>query len=107
VDVTDTGAELGASLAIPGAPTFTPWLEAGLVYRQSSIRIRPLNLNFSSDHSIGFQVGGGLELPIARQVALAPAVRYTDYAADGDVFGERDSATGSHLAIELAASLRF
>jgi opacity protein-like surface antigen len=108
-DATDSGFSLGARIGLPVTGSIAPWLFGGVLLHQVEIEGREGNLTVSmkSDRSVGFEVGGGVSLPIAPLLSLTPAVRYRRYTADFDFAGETWSEDVTYFAIDLGVRLRF
>lgn len=78
-DAEDSGFSVGITTALPGGGTgVAPWVGAGLVFRTLELG----GVEEGIDESVGFEVGGGVALPLARNVRLTPAIGYRRYGTE-------------------------
>jgi opacity protein-like surface antigen len=77
-DATDAGFSVGVTTALPGiAPNVAPWVGGGLVFHQ--LQVNGSSAGVSQD--MGFEVGGGVAVGVARNVRLTPGIGYRQYGA--------------------------
>lgn len=107
-DATDSGFSLGARLGLP-AGAISPWVFGGVLLHQVEIEGRDgdVTASMTSDRSVGFEVGGGVALPIAPALSLTPAVRYRRYSTDFDFGGETWSEDITYFTVDVGVRLRF
>jgi opacity protein-like surface antigen len=82
-EVQDAGFSVGLTTALPSVSGISPWVGAGLV-------IHELDLDDETDEGdddgieedLGFEVGGGLALPLAPNIRLTPGIGYRQYGVD-------------------------
>lgn len=77
-DAKDAGFSVGLTAALPVGGTLAPWIGAGAVFHT-------LELNGSEegiDEDVGFEVGGGIAVPLTRNVRLTPGIGYRRYGVD-------------------------
>src|SRR5829696_7408669 len=68
-DAEDSGFSVGLTAAIPGGGArVAPWIGAGAVFHTLELG----GIEEGIDESVGFEVGGGVALGIARNVRLTP-----------------------------------
>lgn len=77
-DAIDQGFSAGLTTALPRFAGVAPWLGVGTVFHQLEIG----GSDDGIDEDIGFEVGGGLALSLARNVRLTPGVGYRRYATE-------------------------
>jgi hypothetical protein len=77
-DAIDQGFSAGLTTALPRFAGVAPWVGAGAVFHQLEIG----GSDEGIDEDIGFEVGGGLALSLARNVRLTPGVGYRRYATE-------------------------
>lgn len=96
-EVQDAGFSVGLTTALPTLGTgLSPWVGAGLLIHQ---------FDFDDDNAaggdqdieeeLGFEVGGGLAVPLARNIRLTPGIGYRHYGVEvgtllGPLFGAAD-----------------
>lgn len=109
----DSGFSGGVKLMLPLATMsrLGPWVKGGVVYRKLGVnlddeRFDELEDELETDPALGFEVGGGLSLPLGPRVAVTPGVRYLSYSAD-PVDGGDGEVNVSHLTLDLGLSIRF
>jgi len=103
----DVGFEGGVQLGVPLSLMGTrPWVRAGVVGHQ--LQFSDPEASATSDLSIGFGVGAGVDLPLAGGLALSPSIRYRTYSAE---FASENpielGTTVSYLAASVGLSYHF
>lgn len=82
-ELEDTGFSVGVTTALPSVSGIAPWVGAGVVLHQFDFNDETdENGNDGIEEDIGFEVGGGLALPLARNVRLTPGIGYRQYGVD-------------------------
>ena len=73
------GVQAGVRAMFP-MPRVTPYLQAGLSIQSYEVEIDGPGPDFAfkTESEIGFEVGGGLEVPLSPRLSLTPALTYTD-----------------------------
>jgi hypothetical protein len=83
LDLVDSGLNAGLRYTLPVVGrTLVPYLRGGLVYHQLSIDT-PFGRS-SSDYGLGFDIGGGLAVPLSPRFSLQPSVSYVAYSPNID-----------------------
>lgn len=78
-EVQDAGFSVGLTTALPALGTgISPWIGAGVVLHQLEIDDEDDGI----EEDVGFEVGGGLAVPLARNVRLTPGIGYRQYGVD-------------------------
>lgn len=106
-DLTDQGFAFGARLSLPfgGLTGLGPWVRAGAVYNQISRETDSTVGDFESDRKFGFEVGGGLSIPLGMVVSVTPGVRYRTYSPG--LTGNLSDTNVSYLVADLGLSFGF
>ena len=110
-DATDSGFRAGAKVALPlqGLTGLAPFAFAGLTYSQVETGASDggSSISFESDNALGFEVGGGVEVPVAPALSLTPALRYRSHAAEFDAFAELggEETTVSYISLDVGLKL--
>jgi len=80
------GAEAGLMVEFFGShPQAQPFLRAGAVYQQLTVDLHDPNVaneNVKSDWHLGFQLAGGLEIPVNQYLSFVPSVELQTYSVD-------------------------
>ena len=98
----DYGFEAGAKLTLPIASGFSPFLRGGAVFHQVRLNVDSDlgdDIDFD-DEEIGFEVGGGFQIPLGPTLSLTPSVRYVTFGL-GDDFNWSYVAAGVGLTARL------
>jgi hypothetical protein len=104
-DATDSGFAVGLSAALPGTAGLDPWVGAGLLFHR--LEVRGTRTGVSED--MGFEVGGGVAIPLTPRLRLSPAVNYRQYGASIPALAgltARD-LTVQYLSLGLGLNLSF
>lgn len=111
-ETVDTGLRAGVEFSIPlGAASATPFVFGGVLYHQLSASVSEggISFNIEADRALGFEVGGGVEVPLGAVLSFTPGVRYGTHSAafefdDAPAPGD-DEVTVGRVTIDLG--LRF
>jgi opacity protein-like surface antigen len=68
------GFEGGVRVTFP-SPNFTPFFRGGALYQKSSVSGSGVTL--SSDYELGFNLGGGVEVPITSRFSFTPQASFS------------------------------
>jgi hypothetical protein len=84
----DGGFSVGLTAAIPGGTArVAPWVGAGAVFHTLELG----GVEEGIDEAVGFEVGGGVALGIARNVRLTPGIGFRRYGTEIEgLLGDRD-----------------
>jgi hypothetical protein len=94
--LTDYGFDVGAKLTLPTGTGLSPFLRGGAVFHQ--IRGEAGNQDIPyRDEEVGFEVGGGIVLPLGPTVSVTPTVRYVTFNAGETNFNFSYIAAGAGL----------
>lgn len=77
----DSGFSVGLTAAIPGGTArVAPWIGAGAVFHTLELG----GVEDGIDEEVGFEVGGGVAIGVARNVRLTPGIGYRRYGTELD-----------------------
>jgi opacity protein-like surface antigen len=91
-EIQDEGFSVGLTTALPRLSGISPWVGAGLVIHQFDFNDNTENGDDDGiDEDLGFEVGGGLAVPLGANVRLTPGIGYRQYGVDvGTLLGTSD-----------------
>jgi opacity protein-like surface antigen len=99
-----------AMFATPTLPV-TPFLKGGLVYHKAEINFDDDELNGDDDDSefgLGFEVGGGVMIPLGPRLSFTPGIMYSSYKpGDEDDTGDDNDLDLSHIRLDVGLRIRF
>jgi opacity protein-like surface antigen len=102
-------AGVKAMFASPTLPV-TPFLKGGLVYHKVELDVEELDLGDEddSDFGLGFEVGGGLMVPLGPRLSFTPAVSYTSFkpSFEGDE-GDDEADSITSFRVDVGLNIRF
>ena len=105
-DIENTGYAFGFQFQRALYGDMGGWARAGGIYTHAEIEDADGELVSDSGHELGWEVGGGLHVPITDRIALIPGVRYRTVSLEFD-----DDATIpmdlSYLTAEIGFQLRL
>jgi hypothetical protein len=105
--VVDTGVNAGLEVS-PGLRLggLAPWLRAGAVVQQLTFTGEGERL--VSPMALGYQLGGGVVVPVRGPIRLRPGLHYRSYPAELDLgaFGGR-TVNVAHVTLDLGISVHF
>lgn len=82
-EVQDAGFSAGLTASLPTLGTgIVPWVGAGVVLHQLEFDAEDGDADEGVDEDIGFEVGGGLAVPLARNIRLTPGIGYRQYGVE-------------------------
>jgi hypothetical protein len=82
-------------------------LEAGGTYKHVEIEDDDGDLIADSDHSLGYEVGAGLVLPLGAEWRLTPMGRFRSLDPEFDIGSVTMSGTFRYVALEVGLTRRF
>jgi opacity protein-like surface antigen len=106
-DVENTGYAFGLQFQHPLAGSMEWLLRAGAVYNHIELEDNDGDIVADSGHEFGWEVGGGVSIPLNPRFALTPGVRYRTLSADLDVGAGNVPVDLSYVAIELGIAYSF
>jgi hypothetical protein len=106
----DSGFSAGAQLSLPlGMITgVSPWVRGGAIFHIFDYELEEdagANPDTSSDRTLGFEAGAGVDIPLGLILSFTPGVTYRSYEPqfEGLTNGERLS----YLAVEMGLRVRL
>jgi opacity protein-like surface antigen len=106
-DVEDTGYTFGIRIDHALTPLVGGWARAGGLYNHVELEDRDGALVADSKHGLGWELGGGLSVPITRRVALTPGVRYRSLTRDLQIGDATRSSTLSYVTLGTGIVVGF
>lgn len=87
-DIVDSGFRVGVQAGLPFTPFIgvSPFVFAGGIYNKTEVELSGGGASISgeSDSSLGYELGGGLAIPLGPALQLTPAVRYRSHSVEVD-----------------------
>ena len=102
-------AGVKAMFATPTLPV-TPFLKGGLVYHKVQLDIEDVDLGDEdeSDFGLGFEVGGGVMVPLGPRLSFTPAVSYTSFKPNFEGDEDDDDADNiTSFRVDVGLNIRF
>ena len=78
-DFTSHGYEVGVEYILPHQTVMAPWLRAGATLHR--FRYRAGTFETETDPAAGFEIGGGVHIPLRDRLTLVPSLRFARYVA--------------------------
>jgi hypothetical protein len=96
----DEGFAAGAKITppIPGLIGFSPWVRGGVLFHTLELT----GVDEESGRSTGFEVGGGIDIPLGMVLSFTPGVIYRQYSPD---YGD-DASDAKVSYFDLSLGLR-
>jgi hypothetical protein len=104
VNWTEQGFDVGvkARFAAPTGLPLTPFFRGGAIFHK--LGISDDDASISGDHKLGFDVGGGVEIGVARNITLTPQLGYSQFSPGDDedeIEGEDLNVSNINVAVGL------
>jgi hypothetical protein len=101
-------AGVKAMFASPTLPV-TPFLKGGLVYHKLQLEIEDIDLgdDDDTDFGLGFEVGGGVMVPLGPRLSFTPAVSYTSFKPNYQGEDEQDEDNVTSFRVDVGLNIRF
>jgi len=107
-DVEDTGYAFGLRYVAPVSSRAKPWVRAGGLFNHVEIEDQDAgDLLADSDHTWGFEAGGGLDVALNDRWSLTPGVRYRRFEPKVRFSGGESSATLTYFVFDVGIALKF
>ncbi len=103
VSVNDKGFDAGLRASFAGMGGFTPFLKGGLVFHEIEFDVDGESV--STDSHLGFEIGGGVEIPLGPRMSFTPGVSFTSYSLDDDELEEELDVT--HIKVDVGLRVRI
>jgi hypothetical protein len=115
IETSQSGFAAGARLHVQNLPSTRPWIGAGMIANQLSMRYSWTDdewddvssgvETWDSDYSFGFEAEAGLELPVGPRISLTPVVGYRRYTLREGNFTAAHPV--SYFSVQLGGSVAF
>ena len=106
--VEDTGYAFGLRYVVPVSSRAKPWVRAGGLYNHVEVEGSSAGLLVAdSKHTLGLEVGGGLEFPLGGPWSLTPGLRYRRFEPTVRFGGVESSSTLSDVTFDVGMVLGF
>lgn len=107
VDVTEQGFDVGlkARFASPTGLPVTPFFRGGAIFHK--IGVSEDDVSVSGDYKLGFDVGGGVEVGLARNITLTPQVGYSQFNPGDEDEDIDDSVDVSNVTVGVGINIRL
>lgn len=106
-DVEDTGYAFGLRI-MPAVPSpAKPWVRGGALYNHIEIEDDDGSLVADSEHTFGWEVGGGLDLSFGGSWSLTPGIRYRRFEPDVRFGTSRTPATLAYVTYDVGVAWNF
>jgi opacity protein-like surface antigen len=107
-DVEDTGYAFGLRYVAPISNRAKPWVRAGGLFNHIEIEDEEAGDLFAdSEHTLGFEVGGGLDVALSDRWSLTPGVRYRRFEPNVRFGGVEYPTTLSYVAFDVGVGVNF
>lgn len=86
IDAVDEGFDAGVRASFSTMGLF-PWVKGGVVYHDAEfvfdedLGVGPERVEITG-RQLGFEIGGGVEVPLGQHLSFTPGVSYVQYSAD-------------------------
>jgi opacity protein-like surface antigen len=106
---TEQGFDVGlkARFAGPTGLGATPFFRGGAIFHK--IGVSEDDVSVSGDYKLGFDVGGGVEIPVSPRIMLTPQVGYSQFnpADDDDLEPGEEEINVSNIHLAVGVSIRL
>lgn len=106
-DVENTGYAFGLIFDHPVAGNVSSWLRGGALYGHVELENAAGDLVADSGHELGWEVGGGVRVPLTERLSLTPGVRYRTLSADIAVGQATVPVDLAYVMAEIGLQFRF
>jgi len=98
---TEQGFDVGlkARFASPTGVPVTPFFRGGAIIHKLSVSDD--DVSFSGDYKVGFEAGGGVEIPLAQRITLTPQVGYSQFNPGDDEDDSDVNVSNVHLGVGI------
>lgn len=107
VDVEETGYAAGLRFEHPLVSRAAYWLRAGATANHIELEDGDGDIVFDSGHGIGWEVGGGVTIPMGTRLSLTPGVRYRALSRDLELGGGATPVDLRYLTVGAGVAYRF
>ena len=104
--VEDTGYTFGLRFEHPFRGRTAAWVRAGGLANHMELELDD-DVVGDTGHGLGYEVGGGLAIPLGRRTTVTPGVRYRSFERHLEVNGGTASGRLSYVTIGAGIAVRF
>lgn len=109
VSIRDQGFEAGVKAMFGGGTMpVSPFVKGGVLFHTLSVagEGEGVEAEVESDNAIGFEVGGGVAIPLGQRMSVTPALTYSKFSTDeeDEFFGE---VNVSGLRLDIGLNFRI
>ncbi len=107
-DLEDTGYAFGLRYVAPLSGRAQPWVRAGGLYTHVEIEDAEAgDLIADSDHTLGFEIGAGVDLSLNDHWSLTPGARYRRFDPKVRRAGVETTARLAYLTFDVGIAWKF
>lgn len=106
-DLDHTGYTFGLRFEHPFGSRLSYWLRAGGTASHLEFEDGDGDLISDTGHGLGYELGGGLVVPVGARLRLTPGVRFRSLTRDIELAGGKESGTLSYLAAGVGVQFSF
>jgi opacity protein-like surface antigen len=106
-DVEDTGYAFGLRIVPAIASPVKPWVRGGALFNHIEIEDDEGSLVADSEHTWGWEIGGGLDLSFGGSWSLTPGLRYRRFEPDVRFGATRTPATLGYVTYDVGIAWKF
>ncbi len=107
-EFTSRGYDAGVELVLPHTTVFEPWLRAGATLHRFRYRTGG-GFQTETEAAVGFEIGGGVSIPLAPRLSVVPSLRFARYVATLDLntfAAGGEPFTVTRMLLEVGGRLR-
>jgi opacity protein-like surface antigen len=107
LSMVSSGFDAGVIAYIPGVSMVEPWVRGGVILHQMQFKASAEGMSASEkgDFALGFEVGGGVAVPITPRISITPGVTYRSYKPKFE--GESSNEAMTDLGLDVGIRIRF
>jgi hypothetical protein len=107
LDLNDTGYALGLRFEHPMFSRAAWWVRGGGLVNHIEVEDSRGDIIDDTGHGLGWEVGGGLTIPLSTRFGLTPGIRYRSLSRDVTVGGATRPSTLSYVSTGLGFVFTF
>lgn len=109
MDFEETGYEFGMHFQHP-LTNYSPisyYLRAGALYNHIEIENTDGDIIEDTGHGLGWQLSGGVDIPVGNHWSLRPGIKYNSLSRDLETGGMYHEVDLNHLSLRVGISRKF
>lgn len=107
MDIEDTGYTFGLRFEHPITSRAGYWVRAGGTANHIEMEDAGGDIVFDSGHGLGWEVGGGVAVPIGQRLTLTPGVRYRTLSRDVEIGGLTSPVDLRYVTVGVGIAYQF